>query len=466
MNALNIRSNTPHVQFLGAARSVSGSMHLVECGPYRLLLDCGLARGPREEARVRNRHFPFDPATIDAVILSHAHVDHCGNLPNLVRQGFAGPIYCTPATQQLIAVMLHDSARLQADDTHATSQMRQGAARGEESRKPLYTARHVNETIRQCVPVEYNEPIEVNPEVRLRFTDAGHILGSAVSTLDLQHTGRDFRLVFTGDVGRRGLPFLQEPPAIPAGDLVICESTYGGRVHDTLDTMAQRMSDIIHRVVQRDGKIFIPAFSLGRTQIVVHFLREWMSQGRMPLLPIYIDSPLAVEIAHVHEEFSEHLPHPDRREIPVEYMLSAEEARWRSLQPDPCILVASGGMCEGGRIIPHLRNHLDDPRSAVVLVSYQAPFSLGAQLLQKSPTVRFHGRTWNKWVDVEQINGFSGHADTNDFLALFGPSVGQTGRIRLVHGESEACEALATTLRGMGFPDVAPAEPEEVARVA
>jgi metallo-beta-lactamase family protein len=465
MNALNSIVTSPHVQFLGATRSVSGSMHLVECGPHRLLLDCGLARGPREEARAKNRHFPFDPATIDAVILSHAHVDHCGNLPNLVRQGFAGPIYCTPATKDLIAVMLHDSAKLQADHSHATSQFGQGARRSEESR-PLYTARHVNETVQRCIPVDYGQTVSLRSEVQFSFTDAGHILGSAMVTLDLQHIGKDFRLVFTGDVGRRGLPYLKEPAPIPAGDLVICESTYGGRVHDSLDTMAQRMSDIVRRVVSRSGKVFIPAFSLGRTQIVVHFLREWMAQGRMPTLPLYIDSPLAVEIAYVHDEHPEHLPYPDREEIPVEFMLSVEEARYRSMQPDPCIIVASGGMCEGGRIIPHLRNHLDDPRSAVVLVSYQAPFSLGAQLMQKAPTVRFHGQTWNKWVDVEQINGFSGHADMVDFQALFAPSVGHTGRIRLVHGESEACDALATTLRDMGFPDVAPAEHEEVARVA
>ena len=465
MNAPNMMPNSPHVQFLGATRSVSGSMHLVECGPYRLLLDCGLFRGPREEARAKNRIFPFDPATIDAVLLSHAHVDHCGNLPNLVRQGFAGPIYCTPATKDLITVMLHDSAKFQAEDAHASSQFGQGARRGEESR-PLYTARHVNETLQRCIPVTYGQTVALNPEVQFCYTDAGHILGSAMITLDLQHIGKEFRLVFTGDVGRRGLPYLHEPPPIPAGDLVICEATYGGKVHDSLEIMAQRMSEIVRRVVARGGKVFIPAFSLGRTQIVVHFLREWMAQGLMPLLPIYIDSPLAVEIAYVHQEHPEHLPYPDRQEIPIEFMLSAEEARYRSLQPEPCIIVASGGMCEGGRILPHLKNHLDDPRSAVVLVSYQAPFSLGAQLLQKAPTVRFHGRTWNKWVDVEQINGFSGHADSLDFQALFGPSVGRTGRIRLVHGESEACEALATSLRTMGFADVAPAEPQEVARVA
>ncbi|MGL4551816.1 MAG: MBL fold metallo-hydrolase RNA specificity domain-containing protein, partial [Gemmataceae bacterium] len=262
------------------------------------------------------------------------------------------------------------------------------------------------------------------------------------------------------------LPYLREPSPVPAADLVICESTYGGKTHDTLAGMAAKMADVVKRVVARGGKVFIPAFSLGRTQIVVHFLREWMAAGILPRLPLYVDSPLAVEIAVVHEEHASQLQTPDREDVPVEYMLSAEEARVRGQQRDPCIIVASGGMCEGGRIIPHLRQHLDDPRSAIVLVSYQAPYSLGAQLMQKAPTVRFHGRTWNKWIDIEQINGFSGHADTADFQALLGPAVGNTGRVRLVHGEPESCEALAGQLRGMGFGDVRAPEYEEVASVA
>lgn len=454
------------VSFLGATRSVSGSMHLVESGPHRLLLDCGLARGPRDEARQRNRHFPFDPTHIDAVILSHAHIDHCGNLPNLVRQGFPGPIYCTPASKDLIAVMLHDSARIQEDEVHTTSDLGQGARPGGANRRPLYTSRDVNETIDRCVTIDYGVDIDINPEVRLRFTDAGHILGSAIVSLHLQHVGREQRLTFTGDLGRRGLPYLREPSNVPPADLVICESTYGGKLHDSLESMAARMGEIVRRVELRGGKVFIPAFSLGRTQIVVHFLREWMAAGIVPRLPIYVDSPLAVEIAYVHEEHVEQLQKPDRDDIPVEYMLSQEEARIRGMQREPCIIVASGGMCEGGRIISHLRHHLDDPRSAIVLVSYQAPYSLGAQLMQKTPTVRFHGRTWNKWIDVEQINGFSGHADKVDFQALLGSAVGKTGQVRLVHGEAEACEALAVQLREMGFGDVRAPEYEEVVSVA
>ncbi len=460
MNAYRNEECPPRVTFLGAAKSVSGSMHLVESGPHRLLLDCGLSRGSRDE-KARNRQFPFDPATIDAVILSHAHIDHCGNLPNLVRQGFAGPIYCTPATKDLTAVMLHDSARIQEDDAAVA-----GMTGGREGRKPLYTARDVYETIGRCSTICYDRPAGINGDIRLTFRDAGHILGSAIVELLVMHGGKEHRITFTGDLGRRGLPFLRDPSQVPAGDLVICESTYGGRTHDTVAGMATKMSDIVRRTVARGGKVIIPAFSLGRTQIVVHYLREWMAEGILPRLPLYVDSPLAVEIAYVHEEHAGHLQGKSREEVPVEYMLSQEEAFYRSTQRDPCVIVASGGMCEGGRVMPHLKQHLDDPRSTVVLVSYQAPYSLGAQLMQKAPSVRFHGRTWPKWVDVEQVNGFSGHADQVDFQALLGAAVGRTGRVRLVHGEPEQSDALTRTLSKMGFPDVSAASPGEMAAVA
>lgn len=441
----------PQVTFLGAARCVTGSMHLVETGPHRLLLDCGLHRGPGDEPRRRNRHFPFDPRTIDAVILSHAHVDHCGNLPNLIRQGFAGPIYCTPATRDLIAVMLHDSARIQEDDARVANLV---GGRATFDRRPLFLREHVFQTIERCVPVEYDRAQAVNADVQLQFLDAGHILGSAVVTLQLTHAGRDYRLTFTGDLGRRGLPFLNDPTPLPAADLLICESTYGGRVHDSLPVMAERMGEIVRRTAARGGKVLIPAFSLGRTQVVLHYLHRWMAEGILPRLPIYVDSPLAAEIGLVYEEHATGL-HPGASAPPGEFLLSQEEAWFRTTEPGPSILIASGGMCDGGRIVQHLKHHIDDPRATLVLVSYQAPHSLGHQMLQRTPTVRFHGRTWNKWLDVVDLNGFSGHADREDFRALLDACVGRTGSVRLVHGDPEQSEALAGQLRTMGFADVA-----------
>jgi metallo-beta-lactamase family protein len=441
-------------------------MHLVESGPYRLLLDCGLHRSAsRDEAHQRNRYFPFDPESIDAVILSHAHVDHCGNLPNLVRQGFSGPIFCTPSTQDLISVMLADTARIQESDAHVTATVG-GRRSGEPRHRPLYTRQDASETVQRCVEVDYGEPVAINPDVQLRFTDAGHILGSAIVSLKLLHGGREYRLTFTGDLGRRGLPFLRDPSTVPAADLVISESTYGGRTHDSREGMAAKMSDVVRRTVARGGKVLIPAFSLGRTQIVLHYLRRWMADGMLPRLPVYVDSPLAEEISLIYDEYPDSVPGEMDDGARVEFVQSQEEARMRSTQEEPCVIVASGGMCEGGRIVHHLRHHVDDPRSSVVLVSYQAPQSLGAMMLERRPTVSFHGRKWNKWAEVVELNGFSGHADQDDFKALFGSAVGLTGRVRLVHGELTQSEALAKTLGGMGFADVSVPGREEVVNVA
>ncbi|MFM7150891.1 MAG: MBL fold metallo-hydrolase, partial [Gemmataceae bacterium] len=416
MTASNRSSATsPRVTFYGAARSVTGSMHLVEVGPHRILLDCGLHRGPKEEVRALNRDFPFDPSRIDAVILSHAHIDHCGNLPNLVRQGFRGPIYCTPSTRDLISIMLADSARIQEDDAQVASMV--GSRRHHGSRDPLYTRKHTAETIHRCVPVEYETPVAINSDVEFRLIDSGHLLGSAMVHLRLHNAGREYRLTFTGDLGRRGLPYLRDPSMVPTADLIVSESTYGGKTHDTVDAMAERIGDVVRRTAARSGKVLIPAFSLGRTQIVVHYLRRWMASGVLPRLPIYIDSPLAADIDLVHEEYSQFLD-ADAEEIPAEFVHSNEEAIGRTLQKDPCVIVASGGMCEGGRIVAHLKHQIDDPRSSIILVSYQAPGTLGAQLMEKSPQVRFHGRTWNKWIEVTKVDGFSGHADQVDLRHL------------------------------------------------
>jgi metallo-beta-lactamase family protein len=439
-------------------------MHLVEVGSQRLLLDCGLVRGRREEARQRNAHFPFEPAAIDAVILSHAHVDHCGNLPNLIRQGFRGPIYCTPATRDLTAIMLADSGRIQEEE--AVVARVAGSSRSTEP-DPLYTRSDAGRAIDHCIPIPYEHDFALSADVQLRFLDAGHILGSAITVLTCAGAGRTHRLTFTGDLGRRGLPFLRQPSPVPAADLIICESTYGGRRHDSLEVMAAKMANVVRGTVARGGKVLIPAFSLGRTQVVLHFLRRWMRDGILPQLPIYVDSPLAAEIAAVYERYADAFEAQLTAGLPpVHYFESHEEARTASTQAEPCIIVASGGMCEGGRITHHLRLHLDDPRSSIVLVSYQAPHSLGAQLLELRPTVRFHGRTWNKWAEVVSLNGFSGHADHDDFLALLGPALAETGKVRLVHGEPPQAEALAADLRRISSADVAVPHREEHVRVA
>jgi metallo-beta-lactamase family protein len=444
-------------------------MHLVEVGGRKILLDCGRTPGPRADSRRRTASFPFRPHEIDAVILSHAHMDHSGNLPQLVRQGFAGPIYCTPPTRDLVAVMLGDSARFQEEDARILRVLdRDGndeLVQAPASREDVYR------TVRQCVAVPYGEAREVLPGVSLCFARAGHILGSAMVALTFRCGGRDRRVTFTGDLGRRGLPLLRDPAPVPEADLLICECTYGGRVHESLERTADELIEVVKRTVARGGRVLVPAFSLGRTQIVVSCLEDAMRDGRLPPVPVYVDSPLAADVAEVYREHPDCLDDDTVRRLDtdddpldtslVRYLRDVEDSRDLAEGREPCVVVAAGGMCEGGRILRHLKENIDDPRSSVVLVSYQAPHSLGRRLLEPRPTVRFHGRNWNLWADVIDLNGFSGHADRNDFLDFLGPLAGRTRHVRLVHGEPEQAEALAEALRQRGFGDVGIPEPGE-----
>lgn len=443
----------PRVTFHGAAQTVTGSMHLVEAGGLRLLLDCGIVQGgPRDSVRDRRGVFPFDPASLDALLLSHAHVDHCGNVPALVRQGFAGPIYCSSATRALIGVMLADTAKIQEENAHV---QRVVTASGQVLDGPAFTREDVARTVARCIEMPYGQPRTLGDTAQVTFIDAGHILGSAMIHLAISDPSGSYRITFSGDLGRRGLPFLHDTAAVPECDLLICESTYGGRRHDTIDQMADKMAAILTRTADRGGKVFVPAFSLGRTQLVVFYLRRWMATGRIPRLPIFVDSPLAMSISAVYDQHPEGFQLAATAADPeVQYVTSNEESMDFVNRKGSCVVVASGGMCEGGRIIQHLRTHIDDPRASVVLVSYQAPQSLGSRLLEHRPTVRFHGRNWNKWAEVQEVNGFSGHADHDDLLSYLDPLIGQTRQVQLVHGELHAAQALATSLRNHGFDEV------------
>lgn len=454
MSSDNFERVSPTVSFLGAAQSVSGSMHLIRSGPHKFLLDCGVNRDDRGRNGQQGVSFPFDPSSIDAVFLSHAHLDHCGNLPYLIRQGFRGPIYCTHATRDLVSVMLNEGARIHEGRNRF-------AYGGRNSAQSLFDYDDVDDTLDACVGVDYLQKIPVNSDVQICFFDAGHILGSASISIDLLYAGLEYQIYFTGDLGRRGLPFVADPTVVPPADLIICESTYGGRIHDSLDEMATKMANAIRSTIARKGKVLIPAFSLGRTQLVLHYLQKWMSEGIVPILPIFIDNPVASEISFVHDSF-DNLLVPEIANVPFDWLESDEEATERSVQSEPCIILASGGMCDGGRILHHLRYHIDDPRSTIITVSFQAPDSLGAQLLSRSPCVRFDSRLWNKWIEVAEVKGFSGHADQNDFDVLMRDAASKTGRVRLVHGEPEAMRSLQQQLSAMGFADVSAPRRNEV----
>jgi metallo-beta-lactamase family protein len=447
------------VTFWGAAQAVTGSMHLIEAGGRKVLLDCGLARGHHDAHLAPAGHFPFAPADLDAVIVSHAHIDHCGNLPGLVRQGFAGPVYCTAATGDLVDLMLHNSARVQEEDAFVRQVLT-----GPPGAEPTLSARHAaDQVLRQCVVVPYDEPWEVVPGLQARLVNAGHILGSAMVALTARGSRGDVRLTFTGDLGRRGAPLVPDPAPLPAADLVLSESTYGGRVLAPVAEAITELEAVVRRTLERDGKVLVPAFSLGRTQVLAHVLEESMRSGRVPEVPVYVDSPLATDIAEVYRRHSEGLDEESARRARagdflagwmVHYVREHEESKELSTRRGPCVIIAPGGMCEGGRILQHLKHHIDDPRCSVVLVNYQAPHTPGRRLLERGPTVRFHGRKWNKWADIVYLAGFSGHADHNDLLAYLGPLAGPAAKVCLVHGEPEQSQALRSDLLAAGFADV------------
>ena len=452
----------PTVTFWGATRTVTGSMHQVEACGRSLLLDCGLFQGHRAEGQLRNRTFPFRPKDVDAVLLSHAHIDHCGNLPNLVNQGFAGPIYCTPATRALAGVMLGDAAKIHEEDAAYLNRHR---ARGEPAVEPLYDGRHVYRTLLRLKAVPYNTPFAVAPGLEATFTDAGHLLGSAMVSLRIDALTGERRLTFTGDLGRPGLPILRDPAPVPAGDLLISESTYGGHTHEPVEETAERLGEVVRRTAERGGKVLIPAFSVGRTQTIVYFIHQLRSAGRLPDIPIYVDSPMAVratEVFRAHPECFDEETLRLLREQPdlfgeqtVHYVEKVHESIALNERPGPCVIVSASGMCEGGRILHHLKHNIEDARSTVLIAGFQAPGTLGRRLVERRPMVRILGREVALKAELVVLNGLSSHADHGDLLRSLGPLAAEGRRVRLVHGEPERAEALAEGLRATGFSDVA-----------
>jgi metallo-beta-lactamase family protein len=457
----------PTVTFWGAAQTVTGSMHQVDACGQTLLLDCGLFQGRRSESHRRNGTFPFRPKDIDAVLLSHAHIDHCGNLPNLVRQGFAGPIYCTPATRALAAVMLGDAAKIQEEDAAYLNRQRGKGGNGAAAPavEPLYGGREVYRTLLRLKAVPYGVPFSVGRGLEATFTDAGHLLGSAMISLRMDAPGGERRLTFTGDLGRPGLPILCDPSAVPAGDLLLSESTYGGHRHEDVEETAERLGEVVRRTAERGGKLLIPAFSVGRTQTIVYFLHRLMNAGRLPDLPMYVDSPMAVRATEVFRAHPECFrgdtlrlleEHPDLfGEQRIRYVDKVHESIELNGRREPCVIVSSSGMCEGGRILHHLKHNIEDARSTVLIAGFQAPDTLGRRLVERRPEVRILGRAVPLKAEVVVLNGLSSHADHADLLRCLEPLQGKTKRVRLVHGEVERAMLLAEGLRGAGFEDVA-----------
>ncbi|MGH7517494.1 MAG: MBL fold metallo-hydrolase RNA specificity domain-containing protein [Gemmatimonadales bacterium] len=445
--------------FWGAAGEVTGSMHLVEAAGARVLLDAGLFQGRRAEAHARNVEPSVDPRRIDAVVLSHAHVDHVGRLPLLARRGFHGPIYATPATRDLSAVMLADAAHIQEKD--AQWLVRRGKAGP--AAEPLYGVADAVAVQELIVGLPYRRMLHLRKHFTVEFTDAGHILGSASVDLRVAEPA-PHRLVFSGDIGRSGLPIVRDPQP-PEGpvDTLIIEATYADRSHESVDAAEQRLGELIRQVAARGGKVFVPAFALGRAQELIYSLhRLWRSRA-IPEIPIYLDSPLAIELTAV---FRLHPEIFDRRESLIEegallfdfplvrYVRDVAESKRLNSQAGPAVIVAASGMAESGRILHHLAHNLGDHRNCVLFVGFQAEHTLGRRLQEGCETVRILGEDVERRAEVVTIGGYSAHADRSELRAWVRRLGGPVRRAFVVHGEAPALEAMAALLREEGVREV------------
>lgn len=457
----------------GAAGTVTGSKHLIDLvradgSTARILLDCGMFQGEavRDADHDPNRNFGFEPSSIDVLVLSHAHIDHSGLLPRLVAEGFNGPIFATPATQDLCAIMLADSAHIQEYDY--AYDVKRARKRGREPQEdgPLYTKDDVPPTMELFQQVPYAEATEIVEGVTLTFTDAGHILGSAAVHLDIDDGERVLRFSFTGDVGRYVDRLLPEPVKFRQADVIVCESTYGDRDHSPIKEAEDELLAHVKEVcVKRKGKLIIPAFSIGKTQEILYTLNGLSNDGRLPRIPVFVDSPLAISataIAREHsslfrEEVREELfRDPDLFTFPgVEYVRSADRSKQLNGVKEPCIIIAASGMMEAGRIRHHLRNELHDPANAVLAVGFCAPGTLGAKLLDGATEVNIFGDTVPVNASILRMEFYSAHADRNELLRYLAcQDAAKVKKLFLVHGVDRAMEGLKEWLVRAGFKDV------------
>lgn len=446
--------------FVGAVRSVTGSQHLLEINGKTIMLDCGLFQGKRKEAFEKNRSVSCQGESVDCLILSHAHIDHSGRIPCLVRNGFDGDIFCTSATRDLCAVMLMDSAFIQEKDVEFVNRRRQ--QQGQNLFEPLYTKADVARSMDQFVGLSYNRPHQLFPGISLTLVDAGHMLGSAHVVLEFEEegSGEKRRLVFSGDVGRPDIPIIRDPVPISDGaDILIIESTYGNRVHPDYLESEKELERIVNETVSRGGALLVPAFAVGRTQQLVYALHKLHSKGAIPDLPIFVDSPLATrttEVFRLHPEVFDAeireflLTDDDNNPFGfgrLQYTQSVEQSKALNRLKGPAVIISSGGMLEGGRILHHLRNRIEDSRNTILFTSWQAPNTLGRRLVEKEKTVRIYGEEFQVRAKVEVLPGFSGHADREGLINFVRAMKKRPQHTFVVHGEDDSSQSLANALR-------------------
>lgn len=448
--------------FQGAAQTTTGSMHIVDINGKRILLDCGLYQGHRKEAFEKNRKLAVDPSTVDAVLLSHAHIDHSGNLPSLIRAGYRGPIYTMEATRDLCLPMLHDCAYIHQHDVEIVNRRRQ--AEGKTLFEPLYTEPDVVQTLSQMIGVPYRKTIDLGNQIQATFYNAGHILGSSLVEITArQPNNSQRRLLFSGDLGQPGQPIIPPPDILPSPDILLVESTYADREHPPRANVAARLRDYIIDIIQQKSKLIIPAFSVGRTQQLLFFLNGLLREGKIPQVPIYVDSPLSYKATQVYAKhtdcYGENASRLIRQGVDLfrmpglEYLTTSDQSKALNTAKGPMIIIAASGMCEGGRILHHLQNNVGDPRNIILITGYQAEGTLGRRIVNLESPLKIFGEEFELQARVHTINALSAHADRvalREWVRAMNPE----GRIRhtfAVHGELEKVQAMCQILREEGY---------------
>ncbi len=450
------------IHFHGAARTTTGSMHLLEFADSKILLECGLYQGSRKKAFELNRNMPLDPTQLDAVVVSHAHIDHSGNLPSLVKRGFKGPIYCTPATIDLLLIMLKDSAHIQEKDVFYVNKKRK--KKKQAPFEPLYVQEDVDATLALLKPLPYGKSLELARGLQLTFQDAGHILGSAMCVFDIEKNGKKSRLLFTGDMGRGDMPILKDPVVVNDVDYLLTESTYGNRLHPAHQDVSAELLKLCKIIIERKSRLIIPAFSVGRTQQVLYFLNQLWVSGQLPDIPVYVDSPLSTKATGVHEKHAECFDselmtlvrtgeHPFSHKN-VTYTADVEASKALNGVEGPAIIISASGMCEAGRILHHLKNNVENPNNIILIVGYQAENTMGRRLIEKVPEIRIFGEKYKLRAEVQSVQGLSAHADREELLAYFRKMGPKVKKAFVVHGEIDQQEPFAEKLRELGAAEV------------
>lgn len=448
----------------GAAREVTGSNHILDLGNSRIMIDCGLFQGHRIKSEKKNRVMNYDPARISSVLLTHGHCDHCGRLPLLSKDGFEGNIYTTPATRDIAGLILADTAYIQYKDSQWLKKKKPN-----HPFLPLFNSDDVTKVLNQFVTISYGRDFFLDKGVKCRFYDAGHILGSSIAVIDLPNGEK---IAFTGDLGRVGLPIIRDPEPIPAVDYLVCEGTYGDRLHDPIEFAMEELAETVNKTCERGGKIIIPAFAVERTQEVIYFLHRLIAEEKIPHIDIYIDSPMAsnaTTIFRVHREcydmaVREHFLDENKNPFgfdDLHYTTNVTESKKINDITDPCIVVSSSGMCEAGRILHHLKNNIEDSRNTILIVGFMAVHTLGRRIVERSDEVKIFGQPYKLKAQVKTLSTFSAHADYNEITSYVKKmDLRRLKKVFLVHGEDNALENLQKELSNIGVKKLQIVDPE------